>query len=223
MRGIQYDCFYRWKISSACCDRSNDYFSLVRKTVRPIRTRTVYSESFLFEILLGKKNFVKKKKKLFIRLLLQWFKSSSSLSLVDKSSYLHLYLFLHTRKSHKLPFMFTYCREIHVWSEDTVSPRRHLTLTTGVNSAIYRLTRWVGQDEWVSCLLNYSFEMLFFKSLTRTHLKGLHVICKQWLLFGAKICTNVCSRTLSGSRCKQYFESEAQGNLWGSRIDNIQI
>lgn len=160
MRGIQYDCFYRWKISSACCDRSNDYFSLVRKTVRPIRTRTVYSESFLFEILLGKKNLVKKKK-LFIRLLLQWFKSSSSLSLVDKSSYLHLYLFLHTRKSHKLPFMFTYCREIHVWSEDTVSPRRHLTLTTGVNSAIYRLTRWVGQDEWVSCLLNYSFEMLF--------------------------------------------------------------
>lgn len=62
MRGIQYDCFYRRKISSACCDRSNDYFSLVRKTVRPIRTRTVYSESFLFEILLGKKNFVKKKK-----------------------------------------------------------------------------------------------------------------------------------------------------------------
>ena len=160
MRGIQYDCFYRWKISSACCDCSNDYFSLVRKTVRPIRTRTVYNESFLFEILLGKK-ISWKKKKLFIRLLLQWFKSSSSLSLVDKSSYLLLYLFLHKRKSHKLPFIFTYCREIHVWSEDTVSPRRHLTLTTGVNSAIYRLTRWVGQDEWVSCLLNYSFEMPF--------------------------------------------------------------
>lgn len=103
----------------------------------------------------------REKKKLFIRLLLQWFKSSSSLSLVDKSSYLLLYLFLHKRKSHKLPFIFTYCREIHVWSEDTVSPRRHLTLTTGVNSAIYRLTRWVGQDEWVSCLLNYSFEMPF--------------------------------------------------------------
>ena len=67
------------------------------------------------------------------------------------------------------------------------------------------------------------FRDAFFKSLTRTHLKGLHMIRKQWFLFGAKICRNVCARTLSVSRCEQFSESEAQGNLWGSRIDNIQI
>ena len=65
------------------------------------------------------------------------------------------------------------------------------------------------------------FRDAFFKSLTRTHLKGLHMIRKQWFLFGAKICRNVCSRTLSVSRCEQFSESEAQGNLFSYKIKAI--
>lgn len=75
----------------------------------------------------------------------------------------------------------------------------------------------VDQRSWTRRMsklpVKLQFGDAFFKSLTRTHLKGLHMIRKQWFLFGAKICRNVCSRTLSVSRCEQFSESEAQGNL----------
>ena len=44
----------------------------------------------------------------------------------------------------------------------------------------------------------------------------MYMINKQ-PLFGKKICTNICLQTLSVPRCKQFFESKAQGKLWALR------
>ena len=44
----------------------------------------------------------------------------------------------------------------------------------------------------------------------------MYMINKQ-PLFGKKICTNICLQTLSVPRCKQFFESKAQGKLWTLR------
>ena len=127
-------------------------FLSVRKIVRPIRTRTVYNESFSFEISLGKKNSLKYG---------SFFSGLKAFQafflLISRHIYTYISPFI---QGNLINFLLCF-REIHVWSEDTVSLRRHLTLTTGVNSAIYRLTRGVGLDEWVSCLLNYSLEMPF--------------------------------------------------------------
>ena len=45
----------------------------------------------------------------------------------------------------------------------------------------------------------------------------MYMINKQ-PLFGKKICTNICLHTLSVPRCKQFFESKAQGKLWMGNI-----
>ena len=49
-----------------------------------------------------------------------------------------------------------------------------------------------------------------------THLLTIfaeHGINKQYSPFGAKICLNICPRTLSVPRSKQFSESEARGKL----------
>lgn len=42
-------------------------------------------------------------------------------------------------------------------------------------------------------------------------------INKQWSPFGAKICTDICPRTLSVPSSEQFSESVARGKLWASR------